>query len=134
MTGAQILSKIYLRKKTNVTLKTRITKADTLPFEVRSSVATFGSRIRMARLRRKMEQEELARACGVTRRTIWRIETGEPGVAFGTILTVLWKLGLLDSAAGIADPDQDEHGKILEAARMPQRARQRSTGSLDNNF
>ena len=110
------------------------TKDDTLPLEVRSSVAVFGSRIRIARLRRKMEQEELARACGVTRRTIWRIETGEPGVAFGTILAVLWKLGLLDSAKGIADPDRDEHGKILEAARLPQRARQSGPGSLDNNF
>lgn len=94
----------------------------------------LGQRIRTARLRRRLEQEDLAQACGVTRRTIWRIEKGEPGVAIGTIFSVLWKLGLLSGAASLADPDQDEHGKVLEAARLPQRARQSATDDLDNNF
>ena len=114
--------------------KTRHAGGDALPFEVLSAVEGFGSRIRVARLRRKMDQEELARACGVTRRTIWRIESGEPGVAFGTVLTVLWKLGLLQTAAGMADPDQDEHGKILETARLPERARHGKADTLDNDF
>lgn len=114
--------------------KTRIARSDALPFEVLIAVEQLGQRIRIARLRRRMEQEDLAKACDVTRRTIWRIEKGEPGVALGTIFAVLWKLGLLSGAASLANPDQDEHGKVLEAARLPQRARQNTADSLDNNF
>ena len=45
---------------------------------------------------------------------------------------MLWKLGLLSTAAALADPDNDEHGRILEAARRPQRVRQ--SAAIDNDF
>jgi hypothetical protein len=32
----------------------------------------------------------------------------------------------------VADPDNDEHGKIMEAARQPQRVRHQTT--IDNDF
>ena len=101
------------------------------PYEVRKLVVELGRRIRIARIRRNKNQDELARACGITRRTLYRLEQGDPGIANGTVLTVLWTLGLLDSASGIADPDTDEHGKILEAARRPTRVR---AEKLDNDF
>ena len=41
-------------------------------------------------------------------------------------------LGLLGTAAALADPDTDEHGRILEAARRPQRVRQSAV--VDNDF
>ncbi|MDR2188576.1 MAG: helix-turn-helix domain-containing protein [Azonexus sp.] len=94
-----------------------------LPVEIQQSVRQLGERIRTARLRRQLSTEELAQACGIGRRTLYRIENGEPGVAVGTLLAVLWKLGLLDTVRTVADPDTDEHGKILEAARRPQRVR-----------
>jgi transcriptional regulator with XRE-family HTH domain len=102
-----------------------------LPLEVRKSVELLGERIRIARLRRQLSTDELAQACGIGRRTLYRIETGEPGVAIGSMLAVLWKLGLLDSVRAVANPDDDEHGKILEAARRPQRVRARVA---DNDF
>lgn len=101
------------------------------PLEVLQSVKLLGERIRVARLRRHLGMDELAKASGIGRRTLYRIENGEPGVALGSMLTVLWKLGLLDTVRAVADPDGDEHGKILEAARRPQRAR---TRALDNDF
>lgn len=102
-----------------------------LPLEVQQSVASLGERIRTARLRRQLSMEELAKACGIGRRTLYRIENGEPGVAVGSLLAVLWKLGLLGTVRAVADPDDDEHGKILEAARRPHRAR---ASVLDNDF
>jgi hypothetical protein len=45
---------------------------------------------------------------------------------------VLWKLGLLGTAAALAEPDADEHGRILEAARRPLRARR--SAAVDNDF
>ncbi len=98
---------------------------------MRKLVTELGQRIRIARIRRNKSQDDLARACGITRRTLYRLEQGDSGIANGTLLTVLWALGLLDSAAGIADPDTDQHGKILEAAKRPTRAR---VEKLDNDF
>lgn len=102
-----------------------------LPLEVLKSVELLGERIRTARLRRHLGMDELAKACGIGRRTLYRIENGEPGVAIGSMLAVLWKLGLLDTVRAVASPDDDEHGKILEAARRPQRVR---APASDNDF
>jgi len=44
---------------------------------------------------------------------------------------VLWKLALLNTMGGVADPDTDDHGKILEAAARPQRVRKPVS---DNDF
>jgi hypothetical protein len=79
-----------------------------------------------------MSTQELAQECGIGRRSLYRIETGDAGVALGTYLTVLWKLGLLDTVQGVANPDDDEHGKILEAARRPTRVR--AQAPQDNDF
>jgi DNA-binding XRE family transcriptional regulator len=76
-----------------------------------------------------MTQEELAQACGITRKTLYALEKGASGATVATAFTVLWKLGLLSTAAALADPDADEHGRILEAARRPKRVR----NPLDSN-
>jgi transcriptional regulator with XRE-family HTH domain len=102
-----------------------------LPREVLNRLEELGQRVRTARLRRRMSAEDLAQACGIGRRTLYRIESGEPGIALGTYLSVLWKLGLLDTVGGVADPDTDDHGKILEAAARPRRVR---APAADNDF
>lgn len=106
-------------------------RTEQLPLEVRKLAALLGERIRTARLRRQLSTDELAQVCGIGRRTLYRMEIGEPGVAIGSMLAVLWKLGLLDSVRAVANPDDDEHGKILEAARRPQRVR---APVSDNDF
>ena len=103
-----------------------------LPLEVAQAARALGGRIRVARSRRQMSQDELAQACGVSRKTLAALEAGAPGVALSTLLAALWKLGLLSTAAAVADPDSDEHGRILEAARRPQRVR--SPTVADNDF
>jgi len=102
-----------------------------LPREVLNHLAELGQRVRIARVRRRMSTEDLAQTCGIGRRTLFRIEHGEPGIALGTFLSVLWKLGLLDTLGGVANPDTDDHGKILEAASRPQRVR---AAVADNDF
>ena len=104
------------------------------PLEVSQTLVALGGRIRIARMRRQLSQEELAQACGIARRTLFSIETGAPGIAIGLICTVLWKLGLLATTRGLADPDADEHGKILEAARLGKRVRRPEQAAEDNDF
>ena len=94
------------------------------PLEVASAVQRLGESVRLARVRRRLSQEDLAQACGITRKTVYALEKGAPGMTLSTVFTVLWKLGLLGTAAALADPEADEHGKILEAAQRPRRVRQ----------
>ena len=102
------------------------------PLEVTAAVQQLGQNIRVARIRRHMSQEELAQACGITRKTLYALEKGGAASTLGTAFTVLWKLGLLSTTAALADPDADEHGRILEAARRPLRVRKSAV--VDNDF
>ena len=103
-----------------------------LPLEVSEAIKLLGENIRAARVRRELTQEELAQRCQIARKTLYAIERGSPGIALGTVYSVLWTLGLLDSARELAHRDKDEHGKILEAARQKQRVR--SPALPDNDF
>ena len=107
--------------------------------EISTAALKFGENVRLARVRRHLTQEELAQACGIARKTLYALEKGAPGATKGapgatiaTAFAVLWKLGLLSTAAGLANPDADEHGKILEAARRPKRVR--NPVDIDNDF
>jgi len=105
--------------------------AEQFPREVLQHLEELGQRVRTARVRRRLSTEDLARFSGIGRRTLYRIERGEPGIALGTLRGVRWSLGLLDTMRGVADPDTDDHGKILEAATRPQRVR---APAADNDF
>jgi transcriptional regulator with XRE-family HTH domain len=105
-----------------------------IPFEVSDHLRNLGERIRLARIRRQISQDEMAAKCRISRATLQRIEAGYPGCAIGVIYEVLWILGLMASTNDIANPDKDEHGKILEAAKRTKRVRQPKDNFNDNNF
>jgi DNA-binding XRE family transcriptional regulator len=111
-----------------------MTTGTTPPLEVTTAVQRLGENVRLARVRRHLGQEELAQACGITRKTLYALEKGAPGASVATAFTVLWKLGLLNTAAALANPDADEHGKILEAARRPKRVRSPVANDSENDF
>lgn len=105
-----------------------------IPFEVAERLRLLGERIRVARIRRRKGQEELAKACGIARATLQRIEAGAPGSTMGNVYAALWALGLLDSTSAVADPDADRHGITLEAARRARRVRGTEQAPDDNDF
>jgi transcriptional regulator with XRE-family HTH domain len=94
-----------------------------LPFEVSRAAIELGGNVRIARKRRRLLQSELAQKAGVGEKTIRRLENGDAGVSIGNVLSVLWALGLLPSTRALADPDHDEHGKMLDLMRLPKRIR-----------
>lgn len=105
-----------------------------VPFAVSEQLRVLGERIRIARVRRRISQDELARACGIARTTLVRMEAGSPRSTMGAMYSALWTLGLLATAAVLADPDSDEHGKTLEAARAAKRVRHSRRPTDDNDF
>lgn len=92
------------------------------PAAVQDALERLGRHIRTARIRRKLPQDELARRIGVSRFVVADIEKGKPGTGIAAYLGALWALGLLEDMRAVADPDNDEEGKILERARSPKTA------------
>ena len=102
-----------------------------IPTGVLSALKVVGENIRIARKRRKFSATKLAKLAGTTRETLRRIETGNPGVSFGFVVSVLWILGLSDDIKNLAAPEKDILGLTLETAR----ARTSKPGKdFDNDF
>ncbi|MBK6864430.1 MAG: helix-turn-helix domain-containing protein [Ideonella sp.] len=103
--------------------------AATTPLEVTSAVQRLGENVRLARIRRGLSQAELAQACGITRKTLYTLEKGASGATVTTAFTVLWKLGLLNTAVALADPEADEHGRSWRPLAGPSACAARSTAT-----
>jgi transcriptional regulator with XRE-family HTH domain len=93
------------------------------PAAVTQAVQRLGANIATARLRRQWRQQDLADKAGITRATLVGIEQGKPGTGIGAYVAVLWALNLHGDVAMLAAPDRDLEGQTLEAARLPERAR-----------
>ncbi len=95
----------------------------TAPGSIVQAARNLGSRIALARSRRSLRQEDLARKAGISKVTLNRIESGALGTGLGAYIAVLWALGLDSELDAIADPDTDDVGRTLESARRGQRVR-----------
>lgn len=93
------------------------------PIPVTRALRKLGRDIRDARRRRRIPLAILAERTSVSRMTLFKVEQGDPGVAFGTYATVLFVLGMLDRLSDVADPRYDTLGRELEDERLPQRIR-----------
>jgi len=82
----------------------------------------LGSRLRTARLRRKITVAEMAARAGVSRPTLRRLERGNLQVSLAVLARVLEILGLDEGLDGLAG--SDELGERLSEARLtrPRRA------------
>jgi len=96
------------------------------------SLVRLGSRIRIARLRRKLRQEDLARQIGRTRATVAAIEQGSFTTEIGAYVSALWALGLLQELELVADPGLDKDGQALSYSPADKRVRLRQ--QLRNEF
>src|ERR1700722_6625787 len=96
------------------------------------SLQRLGSRIRMARTRRKLRQEDLARQIGRARATVGAIEQGSPHTEIGAYVAALWALGLLQELDLVADPGLDRDGQALTFSAADKRVRPRQ--QLNNKF
>lgn len=96
------------------------------------ALVRLGSRIRLARLRRKLRQEDLAAKIGRARATVIAIERGSPKTEIGAYISALWVLGLLQELELVADPGLDRDGQALSFSVSDKRVRLRQ--QLNNNF
>src|ERR1700732_2741545 len=97
-----------------------------LPIPVRNALRKLGRDIRDARLRRRVPTVIMANRALIDRKTLRKVENGDPGVSAGTYATVLFVLGMTDRVAELADARFDRVGLALEEERLPKRIRSES--------
>lgn len=94
-----------------------------LPLPATRALRKLGRDIRDARLRRRIPMAVVAERASTTRKTLHRIEKGDPSVSIGILASVLFVLGLADRLGELADVRRDEQGLALEEERLPKRIR-----------
>jgi hypothetical protein len=98
-----------------------------LPIPVRNALGKLGGDLRDARLRRRLPTTVVANRAFIDRKTLGKIEKGDPGVSVGAYATVLFVLGMTDRFADLADARFDRVGLALDEERLPKRIRSKST-------
>ena len=74
---------------------------------------TMGEQIKLARLRRDLSAELVAERAGISRTSLWKVESGSPAVAIGIYAAVLHALGGMDSDLLLIAKD-DELGRQMQ--------------------
>lgn len=81
----------------------------------------LGQRLKDARLRRRFSMETVCARADISRPTLYKVENGDPSVAFGIYIQVLRVLGLVEDVSLIAK--EDVLGRRLQDESLPQRKR-----------
>lgn len=83
---------------------------------------TMGEQIKLARLRRSLTATLVAERAGISRATLWKVESGNPAVAMGIYAAVLHALNNLDQDLLLVAKD-DEFGRQLQDLNLITRKR-----------
>ena len=83
---------------------------------------TMGEQIKLARLRRDLSAELVAERAGISRASLWKVESGNPAVAIGIYAAVLHALGNIDRDLALVAKD-DEMGRQMQDLNLMTRKR-----------
>jgi transcriptional regulator with XRE-family HTH domain len=81
----------------------------------------LGQRLKDARLRRKLTMEALCLLADISRPTLYKVESGDPTVAFGIYVQVMSVLRLTEDLSLLAK--EDRLGRQLQDESLPRRKR-----------
>ena len=91
----------------------------------------FGENLKLARLRRKLSADSVSQRAGITRRTLSKVERGDPGVALGIYTRVMQVLRLEDDLSRLAVDDVLGR-KLQDAGITPKRRAPRRESPSSN--
>jgi transcriptional regulator with XRE-family HTH domain len=95
----------------------------TFPFVVEDALTDLGERISLARRARRLTQPDLAAKAGIGLSTLLSIEKGHPTVQIGSVLMVLWALGLEGTFGTLSELGSDKDLSELMADAVPLKVR-----------
>ena len=82
----------------------------------------MGEQIKLARLRRDLSAELVAKRAGISRSSLWKVESGNPAVAMGIYAAVLHALNNMDKDLLLIARD-DEMGRRMQDLELLTRRR-----------
>lgn len=80
-------------------------------------LSTMGEQIKLARLRRNLTAELVAERAGISRASLWKVESGNPACAMGIYAAVLHALNNMDKDLLLVAKD-DEMGRKLQDLKL----------------
>lgn len=89
-------------------------------------LSELGERIRLARKRRKLSTAVVAQRAGIARTTLYKVETGTPGVTLGSYVRVMATLGLEGDFVKLAADDKVGR-KLQDLALEPASSKARTS-------
>ena len=92
-------------------------------YRIDRQLSTFGEHIRGWRMVLGLTAQQVSERAGITRDTLRKIENGDPGVRFGSVMQVLRALGAIDTAVDAIDPLNSDIGRIRAGHLAKKRAR-----------
>ena len=93
--------------------------ANALPEIVVVQLAKLGHDLGLARKRRRMSKSEFAARMMVNRKTVDRLEEGDPSVSIGIVATAFWVLGLPRRLGEAISPETDEVALQDDIRKLP---------------
>ncbi|MFO1257829.1 MAG: helix-turn-helix domain-containing protein [Gammaproteobacteria bacterium] len=99
------------------------TSNKSLPIQVHVALKKLGRDLSDARKRRRITMALMAERAGINRRTLSKIEKGEPTVLMASYAQVLFVLGMTDRLKDFMDANYDLIGRDLEEENLPKRIR-----------
>ncbi len=93
------------------------------PLRVRQAAEDVGEQLSAWRRMHDLTAVQVAERANISRDTLRRLEQGDPGVSFGTVLGVARALGALDRLVDALDPFQTDLGRARASSALPKRVR-----------
>jgi len=105
-----------------------------IPLQAARSLDRLGLALSLARRRRNLSQQDLAKRIGTSINTVRRLESGHPGSALQHLVRALQVFGELDKLDQLLDTANDSIGLILMDEKLPQRIRKSKTTAETGAF
>jgi transcriptional regulator with XRE-family HTH domain len=94
-----------------------------MPLPVIRALRQLGHDLALARRRRRISTADMADRLFISRRTLWRLEKGDPTVSLGAFANATFVLQLHERLAQLAAPAHDALAFELDEERLPKRIR-----------
>ncbi len=94
-----------------------------LPIQVKKVLRKLGHDLSDARKRRRITMELMAERAGITRKTLAKIEKGEPTVLMASYARVFFVLGMTERIKDLLDANYDFAGRAFDEDNLPKRVR-----------
>ena len=104
----------------------RITESP-MPLPVERALVAAGDDLALARRRRGLSTASMAERAGISKKTLYRLEQGDPGVSWGAVVRVLNILNLLPELNKALNTTNDALGLALMNKAVGKRIRVRKT-------